>query len=79
MRETLAKSEFCEKIAQSSNYSLKDNWNNDLWLIQTAHYGSGLGGKKTRDLNQCGEICLSVQKKIDWLAPQLLILGVPRV
>ena len=37
------------------------------------------GGKRTRGFSEHRESCPSVQKKIDWLPPQLSIPGVPQV
>ena len=68
VRETLAQSETHEKTAQSPNWSLKDDWNNGIWLIHTAPlWGCGSGGKQTRGSSEHRESCPNVQKKIEWL------------
>ena len=50
-----------------SQLQLKGWLKNSIWLW-LSHYSSGSGGKWTRGFSEHRERCLSVQKKIDWLA-----------
>ena len=55
---------------------LKDDWHNNVWLIQTVSLYSGSGGKQTRGFSKHRESCLSVQKKsTDWPSPVINTQG----
>ena len=66
--ETLTQSEIHMKVAQSPSCSLKDDWSNSIWFVQS-HYGNGLGGKWTRGFTEHREICPNFQKEINSFPP----------